>query len=373
MLIAKGEKDDELRQLPPDQLACVLEQPSGRIDCRHAPGRGDRRRRRRDRRRRPARRHGRRRVHGRADPPRARGRQGQSARAARQFAGRRSVRVGADPSRNRTDQDRRQAGRRVDGRRRASGGYWISMVADEIYAQPGTITGSIGISGMSVNVRRDAGEDRRAHRRRRHRPCSPARSTYVVRSIRRVGTLIQSGDHRRSALPAASTRRAASSRTRSTRSAPRPRSWSAARRSNAGSWTSSAVLDAAVAASAAERGDALAAPTGAARREKAAQRARAVHAGLQHHRGGAGNRRLHRVPGVPGKSALLRATPILRLSGCAFWKTSRRAGKPAVLRVLLLRSAPTCTATICTATPAVFSRRRPRSSSRSRRRPVRLR
>lgn len=34
----------------------------------------------------------------------------------------------------------------------ASGGYWISMNADEIYAQPGTITGSIGIFGMFVNV-----------------------------------------------------------------------------------------------------------------------------------------------------------------------------------------------------------------------------
>ena len=34
----------------------------------------------------------------------------------------------------------------------ASGGYWIAMNADEIYAQPGTITGSIGIYGMFVNV-----------------------------------------------------------------------------------------------------------------------------------------------------------------------------------------------------------------------------
>lgn len=30
----------------------------------------------------------------------------------------------------------------------ASGGYWISMAADEIWANPGTITGSIGIFGM---------------------------------------------------------------------------------------------------------------------------------------------------------------------------------------------------------------------------------
>lgn len=34
----------------------------------------------------------------------------------------------------------------------ASGGYWISMNADEIFAQPGTITGSIGIYGMFVNM-----------------------------------------------------------------------------------------------------------------------------------------------------------------------------------------------------------------------------
>ena len=34
----------------------------------------------------------------------------------------------------------------------ASGGYWISMNADEIYAQPATITGSIGIFGLFVNI-----------------------------------------------------------------------------------------------------------------------------------------------------------------------------------------------------------------------------
>lgn len=34
----------------------------------------------------------------------------------------------------------------------ASGGYWISMDADEIYAQPGTITGSIGIFGLFVSL-----------------------------------------------------------------------------------------------------------------------------------------------------------------------------------------------------------------------------
>jgi protease-4 len=34
----------------------------------------------------------------------------------------------------------------------ASGGYWISMDADEIWAQPNTITGSIGIFGLFVTV-----------------------------------------------------------------------------------------------------------------------------------------------------------------------------------------------------------------------------
>ncbi|MEO8672008.1 MAG: signal peptide peptidase SppA [Tahibacter sp.] len=34
----------------------------------------------------------------------------------------------------------------------ASGGYWIAMNADEIWAEPGTITGSIGIFGMFVNI-----------------------------------------------------------------------------------------------------------------------------------------------------------------------------------------------------------------------------
>ncbi|MBL8300039.1 MAG: signal peptide peptidase SppA [Rhodanobacteraceae bacterium] len=34
----------------------------------------------------------------------------------------------------------------------ASGGYWIAMDADEIFAQPATITGSIGIYGLFVNI-----------------------------------------------------------------------------------------------------------------------------------------------------------------------------------------------------------------------------
>jgi protease-4 len=34
----------------------------------------------------------------------------------------------------------------------ASGGYWISMNADKIYAEPNTITGSIGIFGMYYTI-----------------------------------------------------------------------------------------------------------------------------------------------------------------------------------------------------------------------------
>ena len=36
----------------------------------------------------------------------------------------------------------------------ASGGYWISMAADQIYASPSTITGSIGIFGMFPTIQR---------------------------------------------------------------------------------------------------------------------------------------------------------------------------------------------------------------------------
>ena len=36
----------------------------------------------------------------------------------------------------------------------ASGGYWISMSADRIWAQPGTITGSIGIFGLVMTIPR---------------------------------------------------------------------------------------------------------------------------------------------------------------------------------------------------------------------------
>jgi protease-4 len=40
----------------------------------------------------------------------------------------------------------------------ASGGYWISTYGDKIYAEPTTITGSIGVFGMFFNVQKLAGE-----------------------------------------------------------------------------------------------------------------------------------------------------------------------------------------------------------------------
>ena len=40
----------------------------------------------------------------------------------------------------------------------ASGGYWISAYADKIYAQPYTITGSIGVFGLVFNIK-DAAEN----------------------------------------------------------------------------------------------------------------------------------------------------------------------------------------------------------------------
>ena len=65
----------------------------------------------------------------------------------------------------------RQAGGGVDG------GSWqrpvvtgSAMNADRIYADPSTITGSIGIFGMIPNVAAFAGQDRRAHRWRGHHP-----------------------------------------------------------------------------------------------------------------------------------------------------------------------------------------------------------
>ena len=73
----------------------------------------------------------------------------------------------------------------------ASGGYWISMNADRIYADASTITGSIGIFGLFPTLDAHARQARRAHRRRRPPRSTPARSTSPVRSIRGVATTVQ--------------------------------------------------------------------------------------------------------------------------------------------------------------------------------------
>jgi protease IV len=41
----------------------------------------------------------------------------------------------------------------------ASGGYWISTVANRVFAEPGTITGSIGVFGLFPNVQKLANEN----------------------------------------------------------------------------------------------------------------------------------------------------------------------------------------------------------------------
>ena len=50
----------------------------------------------------------------------------------------------------------------------ASGGYYISAPADEIWASPATITGSIGIFAIIPTIDQDARQDRRRRRWRRH-------------------------------------------------------------------------------------------------------------------------------------------------------------------------------------------------------------
>ena len=57
----------------------------------------------------------------------------------------------------------------------ASGGYYIAASADEIWAHPATITGSIGIFGAIPTFQHTLREDWRERRRRRHhQPVRPA-------------------------------------------------------------------------------------------------------------------------------------------------------------------------------------------------------
>ena len=55
----------------------------------------------------------------------------------------------------------------------ASGGYYISAPANEIWASPATITGSIGIFAIIPTFRQDARQDRRRRRWRRHDAARP--------------------------------------------------------------------------------------------------------------------------------------------------------------------------------------------------------
>ena len=58
------------------------------------------------------------------------------------------ARLRAHPPGAARGQGQEDPGRRLDGQRRASGGYWVSTPADFIYAEPSTITGSIGVFGV---------------------------------------------------------------------------------------------------------------------------------------------------------------------------------------------------------------------------------
>ena len=57
----------------------------------------------------------------------------------------------------------------------ASGGYYISMGCDKIFAEPGTLTGSIGVISIKLVPGRPDGARRRDHRHRHRRQERPAR------------------------------------------------------------------------------------------------------------------------------------------------------------------------------------------------------
>ena len=117
---------------------------------RKISGRPDRSRHRcrHDRRRQGVRRHRRRRQHRGADREGPRRRRPQGARRARRQPGRLGPCVRTHPP-----GDPRSQGRKLPvvvsmGNVAASGGYWVSTPADFIYAEPSTITGSIGVFGI---------------------------------------------------------------------------------------------------------------------------------------------------------------------------------------------------------------------------------
>ena len=74
----------------------------------------------------------------------------------------------------------------------ASGGYYIAASADEIWAHPATITGSIGIFGAIPDVPEHAQENRRERRRRGHHQLFRARLRIDSPARRRRRVLLQS-------------------------------------------------------------------------------------------------------------------------------------------------------------------------------------
>ncbi len=76
----------------------------------------------------------------------------------------------------------------------ASGGYWISMNANRIFAEPNTITGSIGIFGMYYTVPDTLAKLGVQQRRRRHR--ADGRRVRHHPPARSEGRRGDPGDHR---------------------------------------------------------------------------------------------------------------------------------------------------------------------------------
>ena len=138
-------------------------QPVGKQTRRRDRGR------RRDPRRRAAAGHHRRRVHRAPDPRCAPGRGHQGASCCASTA---PAAACSPPSRSTAScVALRAAGKPLVvsmGDLAASGGYYIAAPADEIWASPATITGSIGIFAIIPDRRQDARQGRRQRRRRRH-------------------------------------------------------------------------------------------------------------------------------------------------------------------------------------------------------------
>ena len=108
--------------------------------------------------------------------------------AARGFARRRSVRLRADPPRDRRAEGRRQAGRRVDGRPRR-----VGRLLDLDERRP-HLRRSLDHHRFDRHLRPDpdaaarAGEDRRAHRRRRHHALRRRLRHHAPAAIRQSAT-----------------------------------------------------------------------------------------------------------------------------------------------------------------------------------------